>query len=261
MTAAITAPERGLVVSCCARPDWTLDHSLDAYAALGYRRLECFSDWVRAALDIDADPAACREAAMERNLAFYSLHLPRLTADASNDSLARAVKAARFAAALGMRTVYLRAESREVLAAHCPALADAVAGLGLTPCLEIHANTPVHDIATLTEALALVGDGRLKGVLEVGHLWHAGETWKQAWDALGPDMLPVVHLKDIRDGKNAPLGAGVCDVAGLLQFLAGTRYQGDFVVELLLPESDRAMTEHYLGDARAFFAHHFAAPL
>lgn len=246
-----------LVVSCCARPDWTLKQSLDAYAALGYRRLECFVDWVSAALDPTAAPESYRAMAEACGMTYYSLHLPHFDDADLDGSLARAVAAARFASTLGMTVVYPRARSLEALIRLGRPFLDATDGMGLTACLEIHKNTPVHDIASLQTVLdGISGDERIKGVLEVGHLHKAGETWRQAWGAFG-ERLAVVHLKDIRDDRNTPLGTGECDLPGLLGFLAEVRYCGDFVVELLLPETSADTTVCHLANARSFYHEHF----
>jgi sugar phosphate isomerase/epimerase len=245
-----------LVVSCCARPDWTLEKSLTAYAALGYRRLECFCDWVDAALDPAADPERYRSLAGEHGYSYYSLHLPHLDEADPAASLARSVAAARFAAALGMTVVYPRARSLGSLIRLGRPFLDAIEGLNLTACLEIHKSTPVCDIGSLQAVFEGIGDRRMTGTLEVGHLHKAGQTWRQAWEAFG-DRLTVVHLKDIAGGEAVPLGAGECDLPGLLRCLSAANYGGDFVVELLLPEVRRAETQRHLREARDFFRQWF----
>jgi len=238
-----------LIVSCCANPEMPLIHTLPDYAGVGYTRYEAFVDWVKSALDYTADPGEYRALAAGHGMTFASLHLPRFTDDEPERSFGEAVQAARFAAGLGMSVVYPRATSMAALVRDGKPFLDAVEGLGLTVAVEIHQGFPVYNVASLLEAFEGVGDSRLKAVLEMGHLHLAGETWRDCWAAAG-DRVAVVHLKDIRDGKSVPLGAGEVDLTAMLSHLRSVGFAGEYVVELLL--KDQGSPLPHLAAAREF---------
>ncbi len=236
-----------LIVSCCANPEKNLSQVLNEYSDIGYSRLECFCDWVQSALDVDDNPQEYLDQAQAHNIEYSSLHLPRFEDDDFAASLRRAIQGAHFAAALGMEVVYPRATSRAAFIRAGKPFLDAIESNGLTAAIEIHKGFPVDNCATLREVLDGICDERMKAVLEVGHLHHAGETWRQAWDQFG-ERLAVVHLKDIQDGRNVALGMGEIDLSGIVQHLKAAQYSGHWVVELLVP--DRENTPQYLTQAR-----------
>jgi sugar phosphate isomerase/epimerase len=229
-----------LVASPCCRPDWSLQQSLAAYAALGFTRFEGFTEWTAAALDPAAKAATYARLAAEHGMRFASLHLPTIRDEGA--SLERAIHAAGFAEALGAEIVVVKAESKELYARAVPAFLAATDALNVTPVIENHKGAVVSSLADYRDVLEAANDARLRGLLEVGHFHCVGVGWKEAYDLLR-GRIALVHLKDIAGGACVPFGAGEVDFPGLLSRLKADGYAGGYVVEL---EGDcrRDVTRH-----------------
>jgi len=219
-----------LVASPCSAPEWTLPEVLAAHAELGFMKFEAFVSWVKSALDLTADPIVYVEVARRYGMRYTSMHLPPV-GDDIDDSLTGAIRAARFARALGAEVVLFKATSRENYIRAAPIFLDATAGLGLTAVIQNHCGSPLNDVDDVLEVLGGVGDERLKVLLEVGHFHQAGITWDRAYEHLR-EKVALVHVKDISAGKCVPFGAGEIDFASLALALEADGYTGDYVVEL-----------------------------
>ncbi|MGB2820067.1 MAG: sugar phosphate isomerase/epimerase family protein [Phycisphaerae bacterium] len=238
-----------LVASPCSAPDWTLPEVLAAHAELDFMKFEAFISWVKSALDVTADPITYVEMAGRYGMRYTSMHLPPV-GDDLDESLAGAIRAARFARQLGADVVLFKATSRPNYVRAAPVFLDAIAGLGLTAVIQNHCGSPLNDVDDVIEVLRGVGDERLKVLLEVGHFHQAGVTWDRAYERLR-GKVALVHVKDISAGKPVPFGAGEIDFASLASALEADGYEGDYVVELE-GEECRADPLRYLREAVDF---------
>lgn len=232
-------------------PQMSLEEILPAYAALGFRKFEAFTSWCQSRLDIDADPEEYRDLAARHGIAFTSLHLPPVN-DETETSLARAVKAARFAEALGADMVLFKADSRRNYIRAARPFLDALdsGGIRVTPVLQNHAGTAISTLADFWEVIKGIADDRMKTLLEVGHFQRIGVSWREGYDLLG-DSIALVHINEIRGTESVPYGTGSVDFPGLMQHLRRVGYAGNIVVELELETRDRdtERTLQYLGEA------------
>jgi sugar phosphate isomerase/epimerase len=235
-----------LVGSPCSAPDWTLPEVLSAHADLGFLKLEAFVSWVKSALDPTADPILYVDLAGRYGMRYTSMHLPPVGDDLEG-SVTRAVRAARFARALGAEVVLFKAASRRNYIRAAPVFLDATEGLGLTAVIQNHCGSPLHDVDDVLEVLDGVGDERLKVLLEVGHFHQAGIAWNEAYEPLR-QRVALVHIKDIAAGKPVPFGLGEVDFPSLASTLEADGYEGDYVVELE-GEECRADPLRYLREA------------
>ena len=143
---------------------------LAIHARLGFHAFEIFTGWARSAVDIDAQPGRIRQALDTHGMRVSSFHLPVVEAADYDASLARAIRAAGFAAEIGAPIVLVKASDRATYVRAAPALLDAASALGLTPVLQNHSGSPLATLDDICEALRAIGDNRLAAVLEVGHL-------------------------------------------------------------------------------------------
>lgn len=245
---------RYLAGSPCNFPDLTLDEMLAVHARLGFRACEIFTGWARSAVDIEDRPAAVRGILDRYGMRVSSLHLPVVDAADLGVSLARAQRAAGFAAEIGAPIVLVKASDRTTYARAAPALVDAASALGLTPVLQNHSGSALTTLDDICETLRAIADRRLAAVLEVGHLHTAGVPWPRAWDAIGTERIRLIHVKDQIGPRSVPYGAGEIDLPGLLRRVAVEGWRGAIVVEMEV--EDRANTEMYLRDALEYLAEH-----
>jgi sugar phosphate isomerase/epimerase len=222
-----------------------LEEVLAAYSGLGFRKFEVFTSWAKSAFDIDADTACYRALGERHGLRFTSLHLPPV-GDDQDETLARAVQAARFAAALGADVVLFKATSRPNYIRAARPFLDAVAELGITPVLQNHAGTAISTLEDFREVLDGIADPRMKALLEVGHFHKAGVPWQAGCDLLG-DRIALVHVKDMIGGQSVPFGTGEIELPALFRHLRAAGYDGDYVVEIEV--ADRENTLRYLQEA------------
>lgn len=237
-----------LTVSPCSNPEMDLDEVLSAYRALGYEKFEVFTSWAKSAVDIEASPAIYVEKGRAHGMAFASLHLPPIDDDHA-ESVQRAVRAARFAAAIGVRVVLYKANTRPNYIACARAFLDGIEGLGVTPVLQNHAGTAISTLEDFREVREGIGDPRMKSLLEVGHFHTVGVSWKEGYDLLR-DSIALVHIKDQIGPVSVPFGTGEIDLPGLFRHMDAAGYTGDYVVEMEV--QDKENTLRYLGDARDY---------
>lgn len=240
------------IASPCCNPEMTLPEVLSAYSRLGFRKFEAFTSWVNSVLDWERDPVAYRDQALQHGMQYVSLHLPPV-GDDREESLARAVKAARFAAALGARVVLFKATSRPNYIAAAKPFLEATEELGIIPVLQNHAGSPISTLADFEEVLASIGDPRMKTLLEVGHFHSVGVSWREGWDLLG-DTIALVHIKDQVGRQSVPFGTGEVDLPGLFRWMRAVGYTGDYVIEMEV--ADREHTLRYLADALDYLRAH-----
>ncbi len=234
-----------IAVSPCSNPDMGLDDVLAAYSALGFRKFEVFTGWAKSAFDIDADPQGYLDKGRAHGMRFTSFHLPPVS-DEADESLARAVKAARFAQAIGASVVLFKATSRANYIQAAGPFLDATAELAVTPVLQNHAGTPISTPADFREVIDGIADPRMKTLLEVGYFHSVGVSWREGCELLG-DSIALVHVKDQVGGQSVPFGTGEIDLPWLFAHMASAGYEGDFVVEMEV--ADRENTLEYLGGA------------
>ena len=216
--------------SPCSNPEWTLDEAMAAFSQMGLTKFEAFTEWTNARLDIDADPAAYVRTAARHGMRFASMHLTSITED-FDASLARAVRAARFARDIGAGVVLFKAKTRELYVRAARAFLDATADLNVTPVLQNHKGTAVSSLDDFRDVLDGIGDPRMKALLEVGHFYAVGTAWPEAY-ALLRGRIALVHLKDMAGGEPVLFGTGEVDFRGLFARLNDDGYDGDFVIEL-----------------------------
>jgi sugar phosphate isomerase/epimerase len=227
-------PDR-LVASPCCLPKTPLTELLPRYRELGFTKFEGFSRWAEARLDFRADPRGIRRQFAEAGFRVTSFHLPPVTEDAAG-SLADALAAARFAAALGEGVkVLFKASSKEVLIETARPFLDAVeaGGVAVVPVLQNHLGSAISSLEDYREVLARIADPRMQAVLEVGHFQRAGVDWRAGWELL-EGRIALIHVNDIRDGRSVHFGTGQVDFPGLMKLIKSSGYTGDIVVELEL---------------------------
>jgi sugar phosphate isomerase/epimerase len=225
-----------------------LDEALDAYSRIGFTRFEVFTSWVKSAFDIDRDPAEYVERGRRYRMTFASMHLPPVGDDLAG-SLDAAVRAARFAEAVGAGVVLFKAASRPNYIRAAGPFLDAIDSVGVTPVLQNHAGSPITSLEDFREVIDGIGDPRMRSLLEVGHFHAVGVDWREAADALG-DGIALVHVKDQIQAQSVPFGTGQIDLPALLAHMRSVGYAGDYVVEMEV--QDRHNTLRYLSDARRY---------
>lgn len=235
-------------VSPCSNPELGLDDALAAYAGLGYRKFEVFTQWAKSAFDFAGDPATYLAKGEEHGLEFVSMHLPPVGDDQAG-TLDRALCAARFAASIGARIVLFKATSRRNYIEAGPRFLDAVEGLGITPVLQNHVGAAISTLDDFREVIEGINDARMRTLLEVGMFHSIGVGWRQGFDLLG-DSIALVHIKDQVGETRVPFGEGEVDLAGLFRHLESVGYGGDIVVEMEVVRDQTARTLELLGRAR-----------
>ncbi|MEX0887753.1 MAG: sugar phosphate isomerase/epimerase family protein [Phycisphaeraceae bacterium] len=231
-----------LVASPACVPQLPLDAALDAYARLGFRNFEAFTQWAGSHLDVTSDPAAYVAAARERNMRYTSMHLPPVKGAELDVTLAAAVQASRFAEAIGAGVVLFKADSREAYIKAGRRYLDLIdeAGIGVTPVLQNHKGTPITSLGDFRQVIDGINDARMKHLLEVGHFHRAGVLWRDGYELLA-GRIALVHINEIRGDQSVSFGTGEVDFAGLFDRLASDGYAGHIVVELELDTRD---TDH-----------------
>ena len=241
-----------LVASPCCVPEMPLEPQLEAYSALGFRKYEAFTTWAAAALDLERDPVEYRSLFSRHGMAVTSFHLPPVKG-ASGPTFERAVRAARFAHALGAGVILYKATDRDAYIDAGVSLLDVVDDLGLTVVVQNHAGSPISTLDDYREVIDGIGDDRLGAVLEVGHLHAAGVDWRDGLGMLA-DRIALVHIKDQVGAESVPYGQGEIDLPALFRVLDTTGYAGDIVVEMEVPGATTEQTIRYLAAAIEFLS-------
>lgn len=243
-----------LVASPCSNPRMALEAVLKAYSDLGYHKFEVFSSWAKSAFDINKPPAFYLKKGSQYGITFTSMHLPPIENDMES-SLARALKAACFAEAIGAKVVLYKAASRPLYIQGAKPFLDAIEGLGVTPVLQNHYGTPITSLEDFQEVIEGINDPRMKTLFEVGHFHKAGVAWRRAYDLLG-DSVALIHIKDMRGKDPVPFGTGEVDLPALVTHMRSVGYTGDYVVEMEVCRDNEAQTLEYLGAAREYMLRH-----
>lgn len=239
-----------LVCSPCCNPELPLDEVLATYSRLGFRKFEAFTSWVASAFDVEGDPAFYLDKGRRCGMEFTSCHLPPVGDDLSIDA---AVRAARFAKAIGADIVLFKATSRANYIRSAGRFLEAIDALGVTPVLQNHFGTPISSPEDFREVLQGVNDGRMKALLEVGHFHSAGVSWRAGCELLRGRMA-LVHIKDQVGPQSVPFGTGEIDLPGLFRHMRSVGYEGDYVVEMEV--QDQQNTLQYLAEAIAYLQRH-----
>ena len=237
-----------LVASPCSNPELGLDEALAAYSEMGYRKFEVFLDWAHSSFDLDEDPETYLAKGRRYGMAFTSLHLPTIEDDI-DAGIAEAVRATRFAAALGAKAVLFKGQTRELIIKAAGAYLDAIEGLGVTPTVQNHAGTAIATLDDYREVLDGINDERMKTVLEVGMFCSVGVLWPEACELLD-GRIGLAHLKDQIGEKRVPFGEGEVDFAGLFAHMDAQGYTGDYVVEMEAAPGNTQRTLELLRAAR-----------
>lgn len=240
------------VVSPCSNPELTLDDALQAYSAIGYRKFEMFSSWVKSAADSTQEPQSYLDTAARYNMTYKSFHLPPVLDDL-NESLEAAVNAARFAQSLGATLLIFKASSRENYIRSGRKFLDRIADLDVTPVLQNHFGQSIATLEDFSEVIEGINDERMKTLLEVGHFHSAGVHWRDGYALLG-DSIALVHIKDQIGQESVAFGRGEIDLPGLFTQLESVGYDGDYVIEM--ENTDRENTISYLADALDYVQQH-----
>jgi len=238
-----------IVVSPCSNPDMGLDEVLSAYSSAGYSNFEVFTGGFANAFDYHGAPEVYLAKARQYNMAFTSLHLPAVSADALDETLRDAVTAARFASELGADVVLYKAKDRPTYIKAAPAFLDAVQDLPVTPVVQNHCGSALTTLDDVKEVLEGISDTRMRALLEVGHFHAAGVPWRDAAEFLG-DSIALVHIKDQVGPQSVPFGMGEIDLPALFAYMNNRSYSGRYVIEMEV--QDRENTLRYLADARQF---------
>jgi sugar phosphate isomerase/epimerase len=233
-----------LIVSTACNPDMEFEEVLPAYARIGFRKFEGYCTWTRSAFDIEKDPAYYLDLGQRHGMTFTSMQLPTIN-DNFDASLARAIRAARFARAIGATVVVYRASSRPNYIRAAEPFLEAIEGLGVTPVLQNHCATAIKTLDEYREVIEGIAHRRMKTLLEVGHFHSAGVHWRDGCKLLG-ESVALVHLKDQVGEQSVPFGAGQIDLPGLFAHMRSVGYTGDYVVEIEV--QDRQNTFQYLTD-------------
>lgn len=225
-----------LVGSPCCLPKFSYENILTAYRDLGLGKFEAFSTWAHSSLNWHEDPQIARQQARDAGISITSFHLPQIRVKNIEGGLMDAVAAARYAQALGAKTVLLKADSREIFGQVGVRFLDLLdqREIAVTPVVQNHRGTAISTLEDYQEVFDRIGnDPRLKGVLEVGHFHRAGVLWEEGWDYLD-ERIALIHVNDIRDGQSVRYGTGEVDLDGLVQKIKSAKYSGEIVVELEL---------------------------
>jgi sugar phosphate isomerase/epimerase len=233
-----------------------LERALREYAAIGFVKFEAFTSWVQSALDIATDPAHYSDLASRYNMRFASMHLPPVEIGLGA-TLERAIRATEFACKLGVQTVLFKTANQELYISAAARYLDAIGGLPVTPVLQNHLGSPLSNLDDMLYVLNGIDDSRLKVLLEVGHLYSAGVSWRRACQALD-EKIALVHIKDQVGTRSVPFGSGEIDLVGLFLHLREINYRGDVVVEMEVTDHENTLI--YLRQAVAWLHSNCVVP-
>jgi len=243
-----------LVASPASVPKMDLDTALARFSAIGFRKFEVWTNWANSAFDIEQDPAFYLAKGREYGLTFPVVHLETLRPN-KPELFERAVKATRFAKAIGAGIVSFKARPRALYIEQTSSFLDAVAALGIHVVVQNHANSAIETLDDVREVHDRIADERLKALLEVGHFHTYGVGWKEACDYLG-DRIVHVHVWDRKGAQAVPFGTGEIDLPALFRHLTAMGYTGDFLVEMEIDDQELAM--QYFGEALVYLREHCA---
>lgn len=242
-----------LVCSPCCLPSWSFDELLPAYRALGFTKIEAFTEWAQGRLDWHEDPIIALNKLQATGMQITSFHLPLIRADDVESGLEDALAAARYAEALGAKVLLFKAANRELFKQVGKRFLDALDNqqIQAIPAVQNHKGTAISTIEDYQEVFDLLNhDPRLKAVLEVGHFQRENVPWIEGWKYLN-QRIALIHVNDIRDGKSVHYGTGEVDFAALMSQIKTTNYAGEIVIELELENRDSNPQETLVGLQKA----------
>lgn len=240
-----------IIISPCCNPHMSIQEALQAYSKLGYRKFEAFTTWTRSALDLTMDPSVYLELARSYQMEYYSFHLPTVTE--ASTSLDQSIRAASYAAALGVKVVLFKASDRRLYIEAARDFLNAISHLPIVPVLQNHAGSPISTLSDYEEVIDGIADPRMKSLLEVGHFHTVGVPWSEGW-ALLRDTIALIHIKDQVGSRSVPFGLGEIDLPGLFQHMRQNHYTGKYVVEMEVEDQENTLM--YLKDALGFMSRH-----
>jgi inosose dehydratase len=212
-------------------------HTLGEIAAAGYEGVELFDGDLP---EFAHDPEVLRTALDESGLALVAVYSGAnlIFAEILAEELWRVRKACEWASALGAEHLVIGGGAQRAAPAGDADFArlgvalDEVAALaerhGLVASFHPHLTTMVESPADVERAL---GCSRIGFCPDTGHP-KAGAGDPVALVREHRDRIPYVHLKDLdAHGTFVPLGDGILDVAGVVDALRETDYDGWITVE------------------------------
>lgn len=239
-----------LAASPCSCPQTELEKCLKDFSALGYRKFEMFSEWAASRVDLTRPAADYLALGKKYNMAYTSMHLPAI-GDDLNAGVDLAIKAAKFAADIGVKVVLYKAKTREAYIAGATRFLDGIEGFKITPVLQNHKGTPITTIDDYRAIIEGINDIRMKTLLEVGMFHSVGVLWKEGYDFL-KGSIALVHIKDQIIEERVPFGEGEVDLKGLFAQLDKDGYAGEIVIEMEVCRDDYDRTIQLLGDAKTY---------
>jgi inosose dehydratase len=211
--------------------------TLREIAGAGYEGVELFDGNLA---EFAGEPEVLRAALDDAGLALVAVYSGAnlVFAEILAEELWRIRKACEWASALGAEYLVVGGGARRVepagdadysrLALALDEVASIAEGHGLEASFHPHLTTIVESPDQVERAL---GASRIGFCPDTGHLQAGGGDPVQLVRDYR-DRIPYVHMKDIdAQGTFVPLGDGVLDVAGVLDVLRETGYDGWIMVE------------------------------
>jgi inosose dehydratase len=211
--------------------------TLREVAGAGYEGVELFDGNLAEFAD---EPEVLREALDEACLTLIGVYSGAnlVFTEILGEELWRIRKACEWASALGAEHLVVGGGAQRVepatdadfarLAAGLDEVASLAEGHGLVASFHPHLTTMVESPEDVERAL---GSSRIGFCPDTGHLQAGGGDPVQLVRD-HRDRIPYIHLKDIdAQGTFVPLGDGVLDVAGVVDVLRETGYDGWITVE------------------------------
>jgi len=229
--------------SPCNNPELDLDQLLEEFHRIGYHKVELFTSWAKSAVDILQGPSIYLKKSKETNMSFGSLHLPNITDDLDH-SLEQAVDATEFAHMLGIPVVLFKASTIELYIQAAKPYLEAIEHLNVIPVVQNHSGTALATVEDYTHVIRGINDDRMHTLLEVGHFHSVGVSWKEGYELLG-ESIALIHIKDQIGAQSVPFGTGEIDLSGLIHHMDQVGYQGDYVLEMEVMDTENSLRYQY----------------
>lgn len=218
-----------------------LEESLRVFSEIGFANMELFTrPGTPSAPDLGKDPREYRDLAARYGMRISSFHLPNVGAD-MDETFDAAVRAAKFAEALGSEVALFNADTLPIMIQVLPRFLDATQHLALSIAVQNHPGRALERPEQYQQVFKGVGyDPRLKAVLEVGAFHHFGWSWRQGYDLL-QERIALVHVKDMVGQQSVPFGTGEVDIVGLFEHMAAVGYRGKFTLEMSVVDKENTI--------------------
>jgi len=238
-----------LAVSPCSSPQISLEESLREFSKIGFRKMEVFSEYTEAKIDISTPPQKYIDIFKKYNMSISSMHLPVI--NNLEEDLNRAIRTAEFAKLIGVKVVIFKAKTKELYISGAKKFLEMTEKLNVTTVLQNHKGTAISTLDDFKDVITGINDKRMKSLLEVGMFHSVGTNWKEAYDFLEKSVA-LVHIKDQIGETRVPFGKGEVDFYGLFKKLNDDNYNGDIVIEMEVCRENFPKTISLLAEAREF---------